>query len=270
MPTIEDLAGVLRARKGPLMVCTGAGISLASGIPTFRGSDPGAVWTADVTTLGTRAFFERDPVESWRWYLGRFDKLGDKLPNPAHHAVVTLERWKRGPQNLRNFQLVTQNIDGLHVAAGSEAVVEVHGSARHVRCVRPGCENAAPYGMLPRTAVDLDAFRAAPSRETLPRCPACGDLVRPHVLWFDEYYGEHASYQYAGVIALAGQISALLFVGTSFSVGLTESLLGIARSRGVPVWTIDPAPPPAGVTALAEPAEVALPRLVELLAGGGP
>ena len=264
---IEQLTAALRTSKGPLMVCTGAGISLASGIPTFRGSDPGAVWTADVTTMGTNRFFEKNPVESWRWYLRRFDKLEAKLPNPAHAALVELERWKRKGDSLRNFILVTQNIDGLHVTAGSRTMVEVHGSARHVRCVRPGCANAAPEGMLDRTSVDLDRFRAAPSEATLPRCPACGALVRPHVLWFDEYYTEHSGYQFAAVLGAAAQMSFLLFVGTPFSVGLTENLLTTARSRGIPVWTIDPScdAPPEGVLVVREPAEQALPELVRQL-----
>ena len=266
---VEELASALVASHAPLMVCTGAGVSLASGIPTFRGTDPGAVWTADVTTMGTNRFFQKSPVESWRWYLGRFDGLEEKLPNPAHRALVALESWKREGERLRNFMLVTQNIDGLHVAAGSRAVVEVHGSARHVRCVRPGCVNAAPEGMLPRDEVDLDAFRAAPDVGTLPRCPACSALVRPHVLWFDEYYGDHQSYQYAAVQVAAGQVGLLLFVGTSFSVGLTESLLRGARGRGIPVWTIDPSTDaaPLGVRRVNAAAEVALPALVELVQG---
>ena len=72
-----------------LVVVTGAGISLASGIPTFRGSDPDAVWKRDVTELGTFRFFTEDPVGSWRWYMSRFDKVLEASPNPAHHAPTT-------------------------------------------------------------------------------------------------------------------------------------------------------------------------------------
>jgi len=267
---VEQLARELALRSGPLLVCTGAGVSLASGIPTFRGADPGAVWTADVTTMGTRCFFEADPVQSWRWYLGRFDGLEGKLPCAGHRAIVALEDWKRDGDRLRNFILVTQNIDGLHLVAGSRSVVEVHGSARHVRCSRPGCENAAPLGLLERADVGLDRFRLAPSEETLPRCPACGAVLRPHVLWFDEYYTEHARYQFPAVLGAAAQASFLLFAGTSFSVGLTEALLRAARERGVPAWSIDPSPirAPDGVQVVQEAAEVALPELVRLLAAG--
>ena len=270
-PTLAQLADELRAQTRPLMVCTGAGVSLASGIPTFRGSEPGAVWKADVTELGTHRYFRQDPVESWRWYLGRFDRLSDKEPNAAHHALVALERWKRrldGPKPLNNFVLVTQNVDGLHRKAGSQLLIEVHGNADTVRCSRDGCENGAPDGTLPRDAFDLDAFRAGPSLETLPRCPACQSLLRPHVLWFDEYYTGHASFRYDAVMQTAAQVGLLLFVGTSHSVGITANLLSIAASRGVPVWNLDPAgeAPADWVRHLPLKAEEALPQLVAMLA----
>lgn len=269
MASVEQLAREIALRRGPLLVCTGAGVSLASGIPTFRGADPGAVWTADVTTMGTRRFFEQDPVQSWRWYLGRFDGLEGKQPSAAHTAIAELEGWKREGDRLRNFILVTQNIDGLHLVAGSRSVVEVHGSARHVRCSRVGCENAAPLGLLERADAGLDRFRLAPSEETLPRCPACAGILRPHVLWFDEFYTEHARYQFPAVLGAAAQATFLLFAGTSFSVGLTDTLLRTARERGVPAWSIDPsaASAPYGVEVVPEAAEVALPELVRLLQG---
>lgn len=95
-------------------------------------------------------------------------------------------------------------------------------------------------------------------------------MLRPHVLWFDEYYTEHASYQFPAVLGAAAQASFLLFAGTSFSVGLTEALLRAARERGVPAWSIDPSPirAPDGVQVVHEAAEVALPELVRLLTAG--
>ncbi len=95
MPTtpIARLAEELRATPGPILVVTGAGISLASGIPTFRGSDKDAVWKRDVTELGTFHYFCMDPVGSWRWYLSRFAALAGAEPNDGHGALVALERW---------------------------------------------------------------------------------------------------------------------------------------------------------------------------------
>src|ERR1041384_6444376 len=93
----EPLLAALRGLgTSGLLVVTGAGVSVASGIPTFRGNDPGAIWKRDVTELGTRRYFESDPVGSWRWYLERFDRVADARPNAAHEAIVQLERRQIG------------------------------------------------------------------------------------------------------------------------------------------------------------------------------
>lgn len=223
---------------GYLVVVTGAGISLGSGIPTFRGTDPGAVWKRDVTELGTYRFFREDPVESWRWYLSRFDMVLNARPNPAHLAVAALERWHLGRGG--RFLLVTQNIDTLHEDAGSRELVKVHGSADRVRCARTGCVHGAPRGSLPRGDFDIEPFRAAPSLETLPRCPACGDVLRQHVLWFDEYYQEHEDYQWQRVQEAAGTMDLGLFIGTSFAVGVTDVFLQTGLLRKVPMASVDP------------------------------
>ena len=140
-----------------LAVVTGAGISLASGIPTFRGTDPDAVWKRDVTELGTNRYFQEDPVGSWQWYTSRFDQVLDKSPNPAHHALVAIEQWHcaRGGE----FVLVTQNVDTLHEKAGARALIKVHGSADRVRCSAYGCEHAAPKGSLMRADVTRVVLR---------------------------------------------------------------------------------------------------------------
>src|SRR6185503_18066071 len=238
----EPLAAALRGLgKGGLLVVTGAGVSVASGIPTFRGNDPGAIWKRDVTELGTRRYFEEDPVGSWRWYLQRFDRIADARPNAAHCAIVDLERWQtaRGAP----FLLVTQNVDTLHEQAGSTAMVKVHGSSDRVRCSRDGCAMGAPRGSLPRASVDLTAFRREPAPAHLPRCPTCGALLRQHVLWFDETYDEHADYQIERVIAAAEQAEVVLFAGTSFSVGNTGLLRSTPGRNGAEASDIDPAPP---------------------------
>jgi len=247
-----------------VLVVTGAGVSVASGIPTFRGSDPDAIWKRDVTELGTRRYFEEDPVGSWRWYLERFDRVVDARPNAAHTALAALERWQvaRGAP----FLLVTQNVDTLHEAAGSERLVKVHGSADRVRCSREGCAMGAPHGSLPRASVDLAAFRREPALAHLPRCPSCGALLRQHVLWFDESYHEHDDYQLARVSRAAEDAAVMLFVGTSFSVGITDFFLGCAWRSGALAFAVDPSPPPRptpGVRFLAAAAEQLLPAIVQ-------
>jgi len=256
----EQLRRLDKGRQ--LVVVTGAGISLASGIPTFRGTDPDAVWKKDVTELGTRRFFLEDPVGSWRWYTSRFDVVVGKKPNPAHLALVELEQWmaERG----QDFVLVTQNVDTLHEDAGSERLIKVHGSSDRVRCSRAGCELAAPHGSLLRAEVNVDAFKENPSEETLPRCPSCDAPLRQHVLWFDETYDEHESYQWQRVLKSSASADLMLFVGTSFAVGVTDLFLGAAIHRGVPAYAIDPGSGPAPhphVEMIREPGEAFLPEV---------
>jgi NAD-dependent deacetylase len=263
---VDELAGELRnLGNGALLVVTGAGISLASGIPTFRGTDPGAIWKRDVTELGTRRFFEQDPAASWAWYLSRFDAVLACRPNAAHEALVRLERWhaSRGGR----FLLVTQNIDTLHEDAGSQEMVKVHGSADRARCSRTGCSRGAPRGSVPRREIDVDAFRAEPTLEHVPRCPECGSCLRPHVLWFDEYYHEHEDYQVVRVEQFAREADMTVFIGTSLAVGVTELALRAALGRGTPVHLLDPTARVAvpHVRHLAVRAEDALPRLCDAL-----
>lgn len=256
---------------GRLLTVTGAGISRASGIPTFRGSEPGAVWSRHDVELATFDYFERDPVGQWRWYLERFDSVDRAHPNAAHLALASLSEHCRSLGG--DPVLVTQNIDCLHEAAGSRDVIKVHGSSDRVRCSAAGrCQLAAPAGSLSRGAVDLRSFRAEPTLGTVPRCPTCGAALRAHVLFFDEYYGEHVDYRFGEVERAAATCDAVLFVGTSFSVGVTDLVLRQAMSRRRPIVSIDPAGPPAGragraIQSLAAAAEEALPEIVSCLGG---
>jgi NAD-dependent deacetylase len=257
------------ARESSIVVTTGAGISLASGIPTFRGQDPGAVWKRDVTELGTFRYFREDPAGSWRWYISRFDLVFAARPNAAHLALAALQTWQRAAGG--SFLLITQNIDTLHEQAGSLDLVKVHGSADRVRCVSEGCRFGAPKGSLARADVDLAAFVRDPVVENLPLCPACGSLLRQHVLWFDECYDSHADYQWDRVCAAATDAELFIFVGTSFSVGVTELLVESALSRGKPVFSIDPhAPAPIpGVIAMRALSETLLPEVLRGLGISG-
>ena len=255
-------AAIEKVGTGYLVVVTGAGVSLASGIPTFRGTDPGAVWKHDVTELGTNRYFEEDPAGSWSWYTSRFDIVLDKQPNPAHLALAAIERWQvaRGGR----FLLVTQNVDPLHERAGSERLVKVHGSSDRVRCSRHGCVYGAPRGSLPRANIDMIAFKAEPVAANVPRCPSCGSLLRQHVLWFDEFYDEHRDYQWERVLDAGQLMDTCLFVGTSFSVGVTDLFLRGGLMTGRPMLAIDPGAatsPHPSLTLLREPSEALLPAV---------
>lgn len=231
------LVAALEAAQGLIVVLTGAGVSLASGIPTFRGSDPGAIWAHDITELATLRYFTSDPAGSWRWYRERFGRVLAARPNPAHHALAGLERWHA--RRRRDFLLVTQNIDTLHERAGSTRLVKVHGSADRCRCADPACRFGAVESMA-LDDVDFAAFDRDPRVGAIPSCPACGTLVRPHVLWFDELYVSHADYQWHIVDRAAARIRLLICVGTSLAVGVTSFLQSAAAAAEAPVFLVDP------------------------------
>lgn len=259
-----QLGEALERTRGLVLVVTGAGISLASGIPTFRGKDPGAIWAKDVTELGTVRYFSQEPAGSWSWYLSRFEKVLLAEPNAGHRALVDLERWQLGRGG--GFLLITQNVDPLHERAGSRELIKVHGSADRVRCSGQGCRLGAPAGSIARADVDLTAFLADPVDAKVPRCPECGELLRQHVLWFDEFYNGHLDYQWQRVLTAAAEAALVVFVGTSLSVGVTQLVLDAALERAVPVFSIDPAarsiPGVVGVAAAAEEALVSLSQRV--------
>jgi NAD-dependent deacetylase len=146
-----------------VVVLTGAGISADSGVPTFRGTE--GLWrNFRAEDLATPDAFERDPRLVWEWYNWRRELIATKQPNPAHEAVAEMER--RHSQ----FWLITQNVDGLHRAAGSRKLSEIHGNIWMVRCT---------------TCHRIVENRDVPI-QILPMCSACHSLLRPHIVWFGE------------------------------------------------------------------------------------
>jgi NAD-dependent deacetylase len=266
---MDDLARLqfelTRPDAFPLVV-TGAGVSLASGIPTFRGSDPDSVWSKDTLEKGTFRYFQKNPTGSWTWYLARFDAARTAKPNPAHHALVEMEK-KLLARGCR-FILCTQNVDGLHLMAGSQNVVEIHGAARKMRCEtkNASCKYGAPNGFLDWDEEAFKAFRSNPCFETVPRCPACGNFLRAHVLWFDEGYSDHEDYGIDRLFEVEGQFTCVLYVGTSFAVTITDIIMNTAFQRDVPQFVVDPhRTGPEDVTYFTATAEEFLPNLVSKL-----
>ncbi len=253
--------------SGSLVVVTGAGISQASGIPTFRGSDPEAVWRQSDVTLATFDYFRRDPVGQWEWYLKRFEAVAAAQPNPAHLALVELERWHS--ERAGSFCLVTQNIDTLHEEAGSSKMIKIHGTSDRLRCSQVGCRYGSPAGSLASIDVSFEEFVASPSKQTLPLCPECSSILRAHVLFFDEYYGEHEDYRLSEAEEAADTADLMLFVGTSFSVGITDIFLRAGILKRIPMFSIDPgghrSSPWPDLELLPSPAEELLPEVCHRL-----
>jgi NAD-dependent deacetylase len=223
-----------------VVALTGAGISAESGVPTFRG--PGGLWRQyRPEDLATPEAFARDPHLVWEWYAWRRQVIAPLRPNAAHRALVALE--KRTPE----FLLATQNVDGLHGAAGSARVVELHGTIWQLRCT--SCDHARDD-------------RRVPLAEIPPRC-ACGALLRPGVVWFGEALPEEPVRVAFEAVRAA---EAVLVVGTSSLVYPAAALPQVARAAGAFVIEINPEPTP--LTPLADvslrgPAAVLLPAIVE-------
>jgi NAD-dependent protein deacetylase/lipoamidase len=191
----EALAELIRSSQ-PCVVLTGAGVSTESGIPDFR--SPTGLWAQfDPLEYGSIEAFRRDPLRVWSFYKPRVSMLTEAEPNPAHLALAELEQ--RGLVQA----VVTQNIDLLHERAGSRAVVEVHGSIRTATC--PGC--GARHEL--ETVLELLAEADAPA------CPACGEIVKPDVVFFGELLPPEAidrAYQ------LAREAKLMLVVGSALEV----------------------------------------------------
>jgi NAD-dependent deacetylase len=189
---VERLAELVRTHQ-PCVVLTGAGISTESGIPDFR--SPTGIWREyDPMEYATIEAFHADPAKVWGFYRKRLLMLGDAQPNTGHFALAELEG--RGWIDA----VVTQNVDGLHARAGSQTVVEVHGSIRNARCL--ACDATVPAA---------DALAGLP----LPACPSCGNVLKPDVVLFGELLPEAAIDR---AVALAAEARLLLVVGSSLEV----------------------------------------------------
>jgi len=239
-PRLTQLLHEVRREGGPVLALTGAGISAESGIPTFRGAE--GYWVVGSSNympqeMATAEMFERAPEEVWRWYLYRFGVCRHAEPNEGHRAIVALERALGD-----RFTLVTQNIDGLHLRAGSspERTLRIHGDAGFVRCAA-GCV----VGTLPLPDLGLRTAESPFTERDRARltCPRCAGWLRPHVLWFDEYYDEE-NYRADSAIAAARRAALLLVAGTSGATNLPAQIGEIAWRRGIPIVDVNPEPNP--------------------------
>lgn len=190
-----------------VVALTGAGVSAASGVPTFRGD--GGLWRAyRAIDLATPSAFARDPKLVWEFYEWRRGLVAGCQPNRAHFALAEMQ------DALPNFTLITQNVDGLHQAAGGRSLLSLHGELYGIKCAR------CSYHTYDRTH---------PLPQLPPPCPRCGAHLRPNVVWFGEALNQQTL---AAAWQAAEEAEVFLVVGTSALVNPAAQLPIIAQRNG--------------------------------------
>ncbi len=237
---IERAARIL-ANTGALLVFTGAGVSAESGFPTFRGKD--GLWNQyEIQKMATPEGFTHDPRAVWEWYSWRRGLVLKGKPNPGHYAIARLERL------FDDFLVATQNVDNLHRIAGNTKIAELHGNIFAEKCTRCGFKRWS------------EEIYTEP-----PRCPECGALLRPDVVWFGEMLDPRVVEQ---VWTFAEHADTILVVGTSVVVYPAAQLPDIVRSHGGRIIEVNLDPTPishlAEVSIRGKSGEI-LPKIVEKL-----
>lgn len=245
MDALRRAAGLLlRSRRS--VALTGAGVSTESGLPDFRSQ--GGLWTGvDPLEVASLSAFRRHPEVFYRFYHTRLAHLAGAHPNPAHYALAALEAYGLGA-------IITQNVDGLHQAAGSRRVIELHGNLREAAC--PACGWRGPIALISE----------ALERGALPACPACGSRPKPNVVLFEELLPTDA-YEAAERELKAADL--LLVVGSSLQVTPAAWLPEVARSHGAALIIANDEPTPLDPladVALRGRAGRMLPELVAIIA----
>ena len=211
---LEEVAKRLKEAKKAVAL-TGAGISKESGIPTFRGAN--GLWKRfKPEELATPWAFQRDPKLVWEWYLWRRSLVIDKEPNEGHFLLARLETM------VPEFWVITQNIDGLHAQAGSKNIIELHGNIWRERCTSCGFKRVN---------------RSDRVEELPPKCPECGALLRPDVVWFGEALPPDAL---DAAIHHSETCDVMLVIGTSAVVQPAASLPLMAKNAGAFVVEVNP------------------------------
>jgi NAD-dependent deacetylase len=257
-----------KSGDGLIIALTGAGISAESGIPTFRGEE--GYWTVGSRVyhpqeMATNSAYRRMPNDVWQWYLYRRTVCRGADPNPAHVALVELEK-RVGDR----FRLITQNVDGLHLRAGNsmERTYQIHGNIDFMRCGSDCCTELWP---IPEPIGPMAKDGQLSEEELgLLVCPRCGQRSRPHVLWFDECYDEPL-FRFESSLRAAANAALLLIIGTSASTNLPVQVVQLAARTGATLVDINVEDNPFAEAARSVPngqaiqgsAAVELPKLVD-------
>ncbi|XP_066259050.1 NAD-dependent protein deacylase-like [Euwallacea similis] len=218
-----------------IVILTGAGVSAESGIPVFRGA--GGLWRKyRATSLASPEAFRANPALVWEFYHYRRNIAFAAIPNHAHIALAKFEEDCKKLN--KKFHLITQNVDGLHQRAGSKNVVELHGALNKIRCTRckvveknvntPICEVLKDRGDPLASEKNLPPI----SIEDLPKCTQCGQLVRPHIVWFGESLDPSVLQMAKNLIE---SCDFCLVIGTSSVVYPAALFAPLVADRGYPV-----------------------------------
>jgi NAD-dependent deacetylase len=207
LTTARDRLAELIRSAGSVVALTGAGVSVPSGIPDFRSPGTGLWANVDPMDVAHISVWRREPERFWSFYGQRFAALEGKQPNGAHRALAELD-----------IPVITQNIDGLHAAAGSRDVIEIHGSIATASCQVCGLR----YSLADtRARLEADA-------EGVPRCD-CGHPLKPDVTLFGELLDEAAMTRASG---LAAGADLMLCVGSSLEVYPAADLPALTLEAG--------------------------------------
>jgi len=230
----EIIQTLAQNREKTIFTLSGAGLSAASGIPTFRGKD--GLWNLyDPRELATFEAFEDDPLRVWKWYLWRMRLIAKAEPNPAHYALVEMERL------LPDFWHITQNVDGLHRVAGQKRFIELHGHIWDGKCRYCGQfysyeEFKELFPIADREFLKnlseeefKERILEGLKEEKLPRCRICGGIVGPGVVWFGESLPEGALNR---AFQIAENSGVCFSVGTSAVVYPAAYLPEVCKKRG--------------------------------------
>jgi NAD-dependent deacetylase len=246
---LQTLVERLKKPGARITVLTGAGVSAASGVPTFRGAD--GLWkNFRPEALATAEAFGRDPKLVWEWYAWRRFRIAACEPNAAHAVIA---QWSR---RFPHFKLITQNVDGLHERAagpGGDNIIRLHGSIWEVSCWR-GCAKSPKSWRDDRVQFD----------EVPPRCPHCHGPIRPGVIWF----GETLDPAVVREASKAAECDVFITVGTSAVVYPAAGFIHAARQNGAFTVEINPEATPASSSVdlvLRGPAETVLPEVMARL-----
>ncbi len=200
------------SRYTGIVVLTGAGISAASGIRTYRGPD--GLWNDEtLVRLSDGETFRTDPLDVWKFWSAARRISAAASPDAAHLALASLEKRLRPDQELT---IITQNIDGLHGRAGSSRVIEFHGSVHRTRCSNFACE-LAPFE------------DGTPYEESVPTCPRCGANLRPDIVLFNEPI---PAKNYADAMDALAECDLFVAIGTSGTVSPASTFVQLARESG--------------------------------------